>query len=344
MRSVFKELDVNNDDVLTLDEVISENARRKLSQRLPRLFGTVGPTGERQDATAHDVISKLDPSGTGEVTVLDFMRAAREMAGRKANAAGGSVSSQGWHNFPRQRADHAAATDGLRRSGSVSNLIDAANSKNASRATSSGDGPSPPVSPLPAKPVVTTPFAAKPLVTISSIMAGTNPGGGRRFKSIKPKKVTIAEPDAVPSDGEGYLVLESQIPPAPREGEPPHDGADTFTRSQENNQLDSQSLARSVTLLNMNYDVSMLTQEELGERISGHELKAGLPMALQQLGRSDEGIGQAPALIDMMEKQDDGAVTVQEFLRVTQPVWRVAMGSGPADPRTAHFVPASFHN
>jgi hypothetical protein len=353
MRSVFNELDVNSRDVLTLDDVITEDARRKLSKKLPKLFGTVSPSGERQYATAQDVISKLDPSGTGEVTVLDFMRAAREVAERKAAREVGSPSPQLWSSFPQARPANRAATAAeelrLISAAPVSAMIYAANSQNASRAASPGDGPSQPASPVPAKQVVAKTFVAptKPLVTIASIMAGSTRAKPKRPTIDKTRRSPSPPPDTpaggVPTDGEGYLVLGgSQIPP-PAPGELPSDGANALTLPQEA-QSDSQSLARSVTLLNMNYDVTMLTQDELSERISGHELKAGLPMALQQLGRSDEGMAQAPALIDMMEKQADGAVTVQEFLRVTQPVWKMAMGGGSADPRAAHFVPAGFHS
>ena len=355
MRSVFNELDVNSRDVLTLDDVVTEDARRKLSKKLPKLFGTVSPTGERQYATAQDVISTLDPSGTGEVTVLDFMRAAREVAERNAAREVGSPSPQLWHNFPQARPANRAATAAeelrLVSAAPVSDLIDAANSKNASRAASPGDGPSQPASPVPAKQVVAKAFVAskKPMVTIASIMAGSTRNKPKRptidetRRSSSPPPPPDTPADGVPTDGEGYLVLGGSQVPLPPPGEPPSDGANTFNLSQEAHS-DSQSLARSVTLLNMNYDVTMLTQDELSERISGDELRAGLPMALQQLGRSDEGMAQAPALIDMMEKQADGAITVQEFLRVTQPVWKMAMGPGSGDPRAAHFVPAGFHS
>lgn len=83
MFETFSELNSGPDGTggafLTVAQVTTDTARRMLRARLPQMFEGVGPDGTPALPTVDEVRKALDPEEGGQITVMHFIKAARNM-------------------------------------------------------------------------------------------------------------------------------------------------------------------------------------------------------------------------------------------------------------------------
>ena len=86
---------------LTAEQVTTDAARLTLRERLPQMFSGVRSDGAPVPPTAEEVRNTLDPEADGQITVMDFIKAARNMGILGEKPKGSLFASPHSHTSPR---------------------------------------------------------------------------------------------------------------------------------------------------------------------------------------------------------------------------------------------------
>lgn len=324
MYKLFGELSPYQDSVsthvLSMEDITSPQSLELLTKSLPTLFGQTSSDGSvLKYATADEVITKLDKNGDGDLTVIEFIKAAKRMV--PADFAGGLVGPG----------------DVRARPSAVATVIPAPQILQASEHKTPGTT----MDALLADTSIVQKEDARDIADVSEgVPEGwvptLDPATGQTYYYSPALQITQWERPVVPlitSPAQIGAVAPPVVPGAPT-------SADIFTfgrRPSYRGAEQEDPLYKAFSVLHLGSPDSVLTAHELAQTMHIDDLQQELPAAYGQFDKTSNGQVHAAEILRRLVQTGNTKVSVTEFLRVTRAV-RVAAGAD--EPGPSHFNPA----